>query len=214
MSVKNITTNDLRRMKNSEGLIIQGCGGDLQEWVDGINDMLTNTGILLHGTRFTDVSVFEHNGLTNILFPFSEDVHLNVGKLAMWRLSTHETFGGTWLSDYVENNLGGFAPEKTHETFGGTWLSDYVENNLGGFAPEKTKPDCALIGENSNIFHLAGKAAQTLKQNGMRMEAREMLDKVMSSGSYDEALGVIGDYVSITDGSESEDFDEGQGMSL
>ena len=189
MSVKNITTNDLRRMKNSEGLIIQGCGGDPQEWVDGINDMLTNTEILLHGTRFTDVSVFEHNGLTNILFPFSEDVHLNVGKLAMWRLSTHETFGGTWLSDYVENNL-------------------------SGFAPEKTKPDCALIGESGNIFHLAGKAAQTLKQNGMRMEAREMLDKVMSSGSYDEALGVIGDYVNITDGSESEDFDEGQGMSL
>ena len=57
-------------------------------------------------------------------------------------------------------------------------------------------------------------AAQTLKQNGMRMEAQEMLDKVMSSGSYDEALGVIGDYVNITDGSESEDFDEGQGMSL
>ena len=94
------------------------------------------------------------------------------------------------------------------------WLSDYVENNLSGFAPEKTKPDCALIGESGNIFHLAGKAAQTLKQNGMRMEAREMLDKVMSSGSYDEALGVIGDYVNITDGSESEDFDEGQGMSL
>jgi hypothetical protein len=46
------------------------------------------------------------------------------------------------------------------------------------------------------------------------MEAQEMLDKVMSSGSYDEALGVIGDYVNITDGSESEDFDEGQGMSL
>ena len=33
-------------------------------------------------------------------------------------------------------------------------------------------------------------------------------------GSYDEALGVIGDYVNITDGSESEDFDEGHGMSL
>ena len=189
MSIKDITTNDLRRMKKTEGLVFQGCGGDPQEWVDGINDMLTNTGILLHGTRFTDVSVFEHNGLTNILFPFSEDVHLNVGKLAMWRLSTHETFGGTWLSDYVENNF-------------------------GGFAPEKTKPDCALIGESGNIFHLAGKAAQTLKQNGMRLEAREMLDKVMSSGSYDEALGVIGDYVNITDDSESEDFDEGQGMSL
>ena len=102
----------------------------------------------------------------------------------------------------------------THSQFGGTWLSDYVPNELGGYLGERVKPDCTLIGESGNIFHLAGKAAQTLKQNGMRMEAQEMLDKVMSSGSYDEALGVIGDYVNITDGSESEDFDEGQGMSL
>lgn len=26
----------------------------------------------------------------------------------MWRLQTHELFGGTWLSDYVPNRLGGF----------------------------------------------------------------------------------------------------------
>ena len=51
-------------------------------------------------------------------------------------------------------------------------------------------------------------------ENGLRMEAKEMLDKITSSGSYEEALGVIGDYVNITDGSESEDFDERQGMSL
>lgn len=39
--MKTITTNDLKAMKKSEGLILQGCGGDLEEWVDGINDMLT-----------------------------------------------------------------------------------------------------------------------------------------------------------------------------
>ena len=189
MSIKEITTNDLRRMKKTEGLVFQGCGGDPQEWVDGINDMLTESKVLLSGTRFSDVYRFENNGLTCLLFPFSRDVQIDIGKLAMWRLSTHSQFGGTWLSDYVPNKL-------------------------GGYIGERVKPDCALIGENGNIFHLAGKAAETLKQNGMRMEAREMLDRVMSSGSYDEALGVIGDYVNITDGSESEDFDEGQGMSL
>ena len=189
MSIKNITTDDLRRMKDSEGIIFQGCGGNPQEWVDGINELLTESKILLNGTRFTDVYQFQDDELTCLLFPFSDDVQLDTGKLAMWRLGTYSQFGGTWLTDFVENNLGGF------------------EN-------ERVKPDCALIGESGNIFHLAGKAAETLKQNGMRMEAREMLDKVMSSGSYDEALGVIGDYVNITDGSESEDFDEGQGMSL
>ena len=23
----------------------------------------------------------------------------------MWRLQTHDTFGGTWLSDYIDNRL-------------------------------------------------------------------------------------------------------------
>ena len=33
MSIKQITTDDLRRMKDSEGIVFQGCGGDPQEWV-------------------------------------------------------------------------------------------------------------------------------------------------------------------------------------
>ena len=43
--------------------------------------------------------------MTCILFPFSEDVKLDMGKLAMWRLRTHEAYGGTWLSDYIPNRL-------------------------------------------------------------------------------------------------------------
>ena len=107
MSIKNITTDDLRRMKNSDGLIIQGCGGDLQEWVDGINEMLTQEGILRNGSVFKECSTFEHDGLTCMLFPF-KDVDADLGRLAIWRLKTHDTFGGTWLSDYVPNRLGGF----------------------------------------------------------------------------------------------------------
>lgn len=38
--ITQISTDDLRKMKGSEGLIIQGCGGDLNQWVDGINDLL------------------------------------------------------------------------------------------------------------------------------------------------------------------------------
>lgn len=47
-----ITANELRRMANQEGLILQGCGGDVQEWIDGINKLLTQEGILLEGTEF------------------------------------------------------------------------------------------------------------------------------------------------------------------
>lgn len=93
MSVKTISKDELRRMEGSEGLIIQGCGGSLDEWVDGINDMLTEDGILLDGTRFHDCSTFEHDGSTCLLFPFKDDVKLDVGRLAMWRLQTHGNFG-------------------------------------------------------------------------------------------------------------------------
>ena len=36
---------------------------------------------------------------------------LNLGKLAIWRIKSHEAFGGTWLSDHVPNRLGGFLDE-------------------------------------------------------------------------------------------------------
>ncbi len=179
MNIKNITADDLRCMEDKEGLILQGCGGDPKEWADGINQMLTEEGILLEGTEFTEVSVFEHGGLACILYPF-EDVKLVMGKLAMWRLQTHETFGGTWLSDYVPNRLGGF-----------------IKESVG-------KPDCALIGEDGNIFNLAGIAAGTLREHGMKEQAEEMKERVCSSHSYEEALCIIGKYVNITsaDGQE------------
>lgn len=111
MIVKQITLTDLRRMNGKEGLILQGCGGETQEWVDGINEMLTDKGILLNDTKFENVSVFQNDGVTCILYPF-EDVHLDIGKLAMWRLQSYTAFAGMWLSDYVGNRLGGFEPEQ------------------------------------------------------------------------------------------------------
>ena len=185
MNIRNITTEDLRCMGDKGGLILQGCGGEPQEWVDGINQMLTEADILLEGTKFQEVSVFEHGGLTCILYPF-EDVKLSMGKFAIWRLQTHGTFGGTWLSDYVANYLGGFRKESVE------------------------KPDCALIGENGNIFNLAGIAARTLREHGMKEQAEEMKERVCSSGSYDEALHIISGYVNITsvDGQEFVDTEK------
>lgn len=198
MTIKNITTNDLRKMNNKEGLILQGCGGEVKEWVDGINDILTENGILLDDTKFDNVSVFQNEGVTCILYPF-DNVHLDVGKLSMWRLQSYTAFAGTWLSDYVDNKLGGFEPEQNKA--------------------EKVKPDCELIGQDGNIFNLMGIASHTLKQNGMADEAKEMCSRVTSSGSYCEELNIIGDYVNITDGSEQsddidEDYDERQMMNL
>ena len=105
----------------------------------------------------------------------------------MWRIGTHEVFGGTWLSDYIDNRLSD---------------NEEVVNNE---SQEAIKPDCELIGQDSNIFNLMGIAARTLRENGLDEQAKEMIDKVTNSGSYNEALLAISDYVNIVGPDEGED---------
>ena len=85
--MQTLSTETLRYLPHKEGLILQGCGGDVQEWLDGINDLLQENGILLYGVRFKEVSVFRYNECTNLLFEF-DGVRLDIEKLAMWRLQT------------------------------------------------------------------------------------------------------------------------------
>ena len=193
MSIKNITAVDLRRMNGKEGLILQGCCGDPREWLDAVNDLFTDEDILKNGSRFENIAVFQNGGVTNILFPFEDGMELDIGRLAMWRLCSHELFGGTWLSDYVPNRLGGFIAEH---------------------GPDKVKPDCKLIGEDGNIFNLMGLAARTLRRNGLAEQAAEMTERIYACGSYEEALCVIGEYVNITGDEEAEDMEEGMQMDL
>ena len=169
--IREKTTEDLRHMTDEEGLILQGCGGDLQEWVDGINDLLTQEGILLNGTKFEHAATFQHDGLTNLMFSF-EGVQLNVGKLALWRIQTHSQFGGTWLSDYVPNRLGGFIQEQ-----------------------KLVKPKMELLGRDGNIFSIMGTASQLLQMAGMHDQNKEMIDRVTSCRDYDQALHIISEYV-------------------
>lgn len=194
MEIKNISLHELRKMNGSEGLVLQGCGGDLQEWVDGINDMLTESGILRNGSRFEKVYTFKNDGITCLLFPF-DDVQPDVGKLAIWRLETRENFGSTWLSDYVPNHLGGFIEEQIED-------SEMQKNK---------RPKCPIMGADSNIFNIMGIASRTLRRNDMPEEAKEMRSRVTSSGSYDKALGIIMEYVEPC---TEEEMDEDFSMSL
>ncbi len=76
------------------------------------------------------------------------------------------------------------------------------------------KPKCPLIGANGNIFNLLGMASRTLRENGMREEAKEMQSRVAVSGSYSEALNVIGEYVETCSAEEIGELDEEMDMSL
>ena len=196
MSVKRIDIKDLLNYEGKEGLILQGCGGEPQEWIDGINELFTKQEILLDDTKFNaeNCAVFDNNGSTCILYPFSEDVNLNVGKLAMWRIGTHSEFGGTWLSDFVDHQFGGFHAKQQ----------------------ENTKPDCPLIGQDGNIFNLMGIAARTLRENGMAEQAKEMTSRIHAGATnYYDALNIIGEYVNITSVDDmDEDMDEDEGMDM
>ena len=170
-TVKQITTDDLRHMEGQEGLVLQGCGGDPQEWVDGINRELTEAGILLDGGKLENVVSFRHDGVTCLLFPFG-DTELNIGKFAMWRIQTHDRYGGTCLSDYVPNRLGGFEKQQTPQ-----------------------KPKMELLGRDGNIFSLMGDASQLLQRAGMAEQNKEMIERVTSCGDYYKALNIISEYV-------------------
>ena len=72
------------------------------------------------------------------------------------------------------------------------------------------RPECKLIGENGNIFNLMAIASRTLRQNDMQEQAEEMYDRIGQSGSYGEALNIIGEYVNITSvDDEIEEEEEG-----
>lgn len=60
----------------------------------------------------------------------------------------------------------------------------------------KNKPNCKLIGQDSNMFSMLVIASRTLKENGMYKEAEEMFNRAKVS-NYDEALSIIGEYVTI-----------------
>jgi len=77
------------------------------------------------------------------------------------------------------------------------------------------KPDAPLIDANGNIFNLMGIASHTLKAAGMREQAGEMCRRITASGSYGEALNIIGEYVNFTETGHSNQSDDEQfGMKM
>ena len=75
------------------------------------------------------------------------------------------------------------------------------------------KPKCPLIGSDGNIFCLLGMASRTLRENGMREQAQEMQSRVTASGSYSEALNILGEYVEICSAEEMNE-EPVEGMSM
>ena len=59
----------------------------------------------------------------------------------------------------------------------------------------KHRPKAKLIGADSNVFNLLGIAGAALRKAGLVDQIKEMDDRVWASHSFDEALGIILEYV-------------------
>jgi hypothetical protein len=57
------------------------------------------------------------------------------------------------------------------------------------------KPKMQLLGQDGNIFAIMGRASALLRAAGQSDKAKEMFERVTSSGSYDEALCSVSEYV-------------------
>jgi len=57
------------------------------------------------------------------------------------------------------------------------------------------KPKCKLVGTDGNIFALIGQARLALKRAKLPEQTKEMSERCMKAGSYDEAIMIICEYV-------------------
>ena len=63
--------------------------------------------------------------------------------------------------------------------------------------PTHEKPECRLLGEDSNVFNLLGIAARTLRDAGQPDRATELTNRAFACGSYPEVLALLDEYVEV-----------------
>ena len=63
--------------------------------------------------------------------------------------------------------------------------------------PTQKKPKCVLVGTDGNVFALAGRVNQALKEAGQHDKAKEFREKLPKCKSYDEALNLMCEYVDV-----------------
>lgn len=103
MNIKKRTFEDLMDL-NTEGLVLLGCGGDLNEWINGVTEILVEEKIIKSTNPLDTFDkpfyVRTTGGRTDLVLPFKKRAKINISKLAMWRLR----FGdASWISDYKHN---------------------------------------------------------------------------------------------------------------
>lgn len=100
---------EFENLYKGSAFTIEGAGGDLNEWDEGINSMLANEEIGHVNTfyTYTGAQMNAYYGLTGSNAYLSDLTFLSfllngldIGKLAMFKLQ----FGARWFDDIVDNN--------------------------------------------------------------------------------------------------------------
>lgn len=102
--MKELSLEEVKKLRNAnyECLVLQGCSGDLTDWVIGFTNLLKDERIVSDSFSFNKIYFFDNNDLTNLVFMLdSKDI--NMSKLAGFRLKIRDIFGAMWLSDYIDN---------------------------------------------------------------------------------------------------------------
>lgn len=112
-NVKLIKVTDaklLKELASASAFTIEGAGGDLNEWMEGLNGEMTklnignvNTFYTFKGKLMNDTYALTgknkyQDALTFLCFRLDG---LDVGKLAIFKMQ----FGARWLDDIVDNNV-------------------------------------------------------------------------------------------------------------
>jgi hypothetical protein len=108
MKVENIeflSFESKMKKQMDDGIVLLGCGGDPQEWIQGVTQVLRKEEII--DSEVTSEKAWKEaflltttGGRHDIALTFNSNTAFNISKMAMWRLQ----FGDcSWISDYTVN---------------------------------------------------------------------------------------------------------------
>jgi hypothetical protein len=104
MEIKKIIFGELfgEELKNEEGLVCLGTGGNQQEWIKGVTNLLKREGIAENDFEFKSAYALTTTGKRHdLVLVFPDGVKgLDMSRLPIWRIGFGEC---SWLSDYKDN---------------------------------------------------------------------------------------------------------------
>lgn len=104
LTISKMTFEEAYKDNPMDGIVLLGCGGDVNEWIVGVSNNLKEEGVSKTDKPdelWADVRILTTSGgRTDVMLTPKKGAPLDLGKMAMWRIR----FGDcSWISDYKDN---------------------------------------------------------------------------------------------------------------